>query len=109
MFQIRSLGWLYYNFFTYASRIVTHSLRKVRPQGHRTPLNFRPSTAELSSGEEINLKESPSASDDTGRGLRPSPLGILRLVGIAKRDFSPGTTNEDAWDPLDGSMRDPGR
>ena len=36
MFQIRSLGWLYYNYFTYASRIVTHLLRKVRPQGHRT-------------------------------------------------------------------------
>ena len=46
MFQIRSLGWLYYYFVTYASRIVTYSLRKVRPQGHRTPLNFRPSRTE---------------------------------------------------------------
>ena len=40
------IGWLYYYFVTYASRIVTYSLRKVRPQGHRTPLNFRPSRTE---------------------------------------------------------------
>ena len=49
------IGWLYYYFVTYASRIVTYSLRKVRPQGHRTPLNFRPSRTEWMDGWRYEL------------------------------------------------------
>ena len=37
--ELRSLGWLYYNYFTCASMIVTHLLRKLR------------------SGEETNIKK----------------------------------------------------